>query len=313
MQLRPLGQTGLLISTISLGCGPVSGLMTGSDPERQLAVVDEAIRSGINWFDTAPGYGDGRSEQNLGRCLAICDPQAQLQIGTKVRLLRTAGGTIREQIRRSIETSLARLQRPSVAILQLHNAITHQPDEQPFSVTPDEILGTGGVADCVAELQREGLIQAGGLTGTGTTEAISKVVRSGRFQTIQLPLNLLHALPGADPQPLQILADCQSASVSILAIRVFAAGALLGRPPSDHTLRTPFFPLALYERDTVQASEFHRDLQPNELLARAIRYPLSQPAVASAIIGFAAAAEVRQLSGILEAAPAARQEAFPPG
>jgi aryl-alcohol dehydrogenase-like predicted oxidoreductase len=101
--------------------------------------------------------------------------------------------------------------------------------------------------------------------------------------------------------------------MSILAIRVFAAGALLGRPPSDHTLRTPFFPLALYERDTVQASEFHRDLQPNELLARAIRYPLSQPAVASAIIGFAAAAEVRQLSGILEAAPAARQEAFPPG
>jgi hypothetical protein len=313
MQLRPLGQTGLLISTISLGCGPVSGLMTGSDPERQLAVVDEAIRSGINWFDTAPGYGDGRSEKNLGRCLAICDPQAQLQIGTKVRLLRTAGGTIREQIRGSVEASLARLQRPSVALLQLHNAITHQPDEQPFSVTPDEILGTGGVADCMAELQREGLIQAAGLTGTGSTEAITTVVRSGRFQTIQLPLNLLHSLPGADPQPLQILAACQSASMSILAIRVFAAGALLGRPPSDHTLRTPFFPLALYERDTAQASEFHRDLQPNELLARAIRYPLSQPAVASAIIGFADAAEVRQLNGIIEAAPAARQERRSPG
>ena len=296
MEMRSLGRTGLSISAISMGCGPVSGLLTGADTERQLAVVSEAVSSGINWFDTAPGYGDGRSELNLGRCLAVCDPGNQLQIGTKVRLLRNGGRSIREQIRGGVQDSLRRLQRPSVALLQLHNAITDYPDEQPFSVTPDEVLGQGGVADCMSELQREGLISAVGLTGTGTTEAIATVVLSGRFQTIQLPLNLLHSLPDADQQPLQVLAACQSAAVSVLAIRVFAAGALLGHPPSAHTLKTPFFPLAGYERDTVQASGLRQECQPSELLARAIRYPLDQPGVASAIIGFSAAAEVAQVA-----------------
>ena len=303
MHLRPLGQTGLSISPISMGCGPVSGLMTGTDTDLQFDVVSRAIGAGINWFDTAPGYGDGRSEVNLGRCLAVCDPHQNLHIGTKVRLLRNTGRAIRDQIRDSVELSLQRLQRPAVALLQLHNAITEHPDEQPFSVTPDEVLGSGGVGDSMAELQQEGLITATGLTGTGSTSAITNVLQSGRFHTIQLPLNLLHSLPGADPQPLQILAACKAAAVSVLAIRVFAAGALLGHPPSAHTLKTPFFPLAVYERDTAQADELRRYCQPTELLARAIRYPLEQPAVASAIIGFAAAKEVAHSRAALNEFP----------
>ena len=295
MQRRPIGQTGLSISEIAMGCGPVAALMTGTASQQQLDVVQQALAAGINWFDTAPGYGEGQSERSLGRCLAICDPHQETQIGTKVRLVRNSHDSFRTQIHESFQQSLQRLQRPAVALLQLHNAITTQPGEQPFSVTPQEVLGPGGVADCFEELRQAGHIQAAGLTGTGSTAALTTVIRSQRFQTIQLPLNLLHSLPDADPQPLQLLAACQEAGVSVLAIRIYAAGALLGRSPSDHTLRTPFFPLALYQRDLERAEVLCRGWTVAERLLRTIEYPLSQAAVVAAIVGIADPAELRMI------------------
>lgn len=83
--------------------------------------------------------------------------------------------------------------------------------------------------------------------------------------------------------------------MSVLAIRVFAAGALLGHPPSAHTLKTPFFPLAVFEHDVARSDALRKDCSPAELLARAIRYPLEQRAVASAIIGFATTCDVADL------------------
>lgn len=303
MQRSPIGQTGLSISVIAMGCGPVSGLMTGTDTPRQLAVVRQAITSGINWFDTAPGYGDGQSERSLGQCLAICDTHQKTQIGTKVRVLRSSDESFREQIHGSLRRSLERLGRSSVALLQLHNAITSEPGEQPFSVTPQEVLEPGGIADCMDELREAGLIRAVGLTGTGSTAALMDVVGSGRFQTIQLPLNLLHTLPDADPQPLQILAACQVAGVSVLAIRIFAAGALLGHPPSAHTLKTPFFPLSLYQQDAVQSERMCVGLSMDERVARAVRFPLSQDSVVAAIIGCTNEIELLDITQFLEDIP----------
>ncbi|MFM7057837.1 MAG: aldo/keto reductase [Planctomycetota bacterium] len=296
MQQRPIGKTGLSISVIAMGCGPVAELMTGIDVLRQHAVVQQALNAGINWFDTAPGYGNGQSERSLGVCLAACDPHQQAQIGTKVRLIRGSTVSFREQIRESVRQSLERLQRPSVALLQLHNAITEKPDDQPFSVTPDEVLGPGGVADCFDELRQAGTILAAGLTGTGHTSALTEVLCSRCFHTIQLPLNLLHSLPAAEKQPRQLLAVCEGAGVSVLAIRIFAAGALLGRAPSAHTLKTPFFPLSVYHRDGLQAEQLCRDWTAAERVERALEYPLGQPGVAAVIVGLADSAELSEIT-----------------
>jgi len=300
MQRRSIGQTGLTISVIAMGCGPVSNLMTGTDTPRQLAVVRQAIASGINWFDTAPGYGDGQSERSLGQCLAICDTHVETQIGTKVRLLRSGGESFREQIHGGLRRSLERLGRSSVALLQLHNAITSEPGEQPFSVTPQEVLEPGGIADSMDELREVGLIQALGLTGTGCTAALTNVLESRRFHTIQLPLNLLHTLPDADPQPMQILAVCQATGVSVLAIRIFAAGALLGRPPSAHTLKTPFFPLSLYQRDSVQSVQMCEGWTLGERLSRAVAFPLKRQPVAAAIAGWTSQTELIEITQSLQ-------------
>ena len=86
MIYRKLGRTGLKVSAVAFGAGPVSGLMTGTDFAAQLATVHRALAAGINWFDTAPGYGNGASETNLGRVLAELDATTSVHVATKVRV-----------------------------------------------------------------------------------------------------------------------------------------------------------------------------------------------------------------------------------
>src|SRR5687767_10713741 len=120
MQFRTLGRTGLRVSAVSFGCGPVSGLMTGDDHAAQRAAVVAALDAGVNWFDTAPGYGNGASEANLGRVLAEL-PADGVHVATKVRV--PAEGDVAGFVRRSVEESLRRLRLPRVTLLQLHNGI----------------------------------------------------------------------------------------------------------------------------------------------------------------------------------------------
>src|SRR5919206_3512542 len=86
MHYRTLGRTGVRVSVLAFGAGPVSGLMTGDDHAAQLATVRRAVELGVNWFDTAPGYGQSRSEANLGRALRQLGAAGAVHVATKVRL-----------------------------------------------------------------------------------------------------------------------------------------------------------------------------------------------------------------------------------
>ena len=66
MQYRPLGTTGLSVSAIAFGTGPVSGLMTSMSNNAQQSVIAKAVELGVNWFDTAATYANGLSESGLG-------------------------------------------------------------------------------------------------------------------------------------------------------------------------------------------------------------------------------------------------------
>jgi len=75
--------------------------------------------------------------------------------------------------------------------------------------------------------------------------------------------------------------------MGVLAIRVLAGGALADHPPSPHTFKTPFFPLALYQRDRARAVRLQEALGPQRRLPReAVRFVLDHPDVSSALIGF---------------------------
>lgn len=300
MEYRDLGTTGLKISAISFGAGPVSTLMVGQDEEAQLAVIRAAVEHGINWFDTAATYGGGQSERSLGHALHRLQAMEHVHVATKVRLMPEDLADIRGAVRRSVAGSLERLRLPSVTLLQLHNSITACRGDEPTSVTPDDVLGPGGILEALLELRREGLARHLGLTGIGQPPCLAQVVACGEFAAMQVPYHLLNPSAGQDMGPDfpetnygNLIAICAAADMGVLAIRVLAGGALAGRPPSPHTLKTPFFPLSLYERDCERARNLQERLGPQRPLPQeAIRFVLSHPHVTSALIGFGQAAEI---------------------
>ncbi len=325
MQYRMLGRTGIRVSAVSFGAGPVSGLMTGPDVEAQRTVIAAAIAAGINWFDTAPGYGQGQSESNLGRVFSELPSSEKIHIATKVRVPLDSSEPIEDFVRRSVDESLQRLRVPRVTLLQLHNGITTQRGDEPASIGVADILKRGGIAEAFRRLRDEGLIEHLGLTGTGHPTAMREVICSGEFDTVQTPYNMLNPSAGSvsrysascqlatvassDLNPSMsfatddesdygnILADCAAMNMGVFAIRVFAGGALLGQPPSPHTLKTPYFPLALYQRDSERAQQIETQFAGRMSVPElAVRFVLSHAAVSSAIIGFGSPSQVAEVT-----------------
>jgi aryl-alcohol dehydrogenase-like predicted oxidoreductase len=264
-------------------------------PEEQAAVVRRALDAGITWFDTAAGYGNGLSESSLGRAFAQLGLPEGVHLATKVRYSAERLADVRGYTRESVAASLERLRVRRVTLLQLHNAITARRGDEPTSLTPEDVLGRGGVLEALRELQAEGVVGHLGLTGIGQPPAMREVVRSGGFDTLQVPYNLLNPSAG-QPMPAgsvetdygNIIADCAGQKMGVFAIRVFAGGALLDAPPSAHTMNTPFFPLALYERDRRRASRLRQRLGTDDagLASLALRFVLGHPSLSSAILGF---------------------------
>jgi len=311
MEYRALGKTGIRVSVVAFGAGPVSGWMAELSPDEQCAAIRRALDVGINWFDTAAGYGNGQSEICLGRALARLGMPDGVHVATKVRYPEDRLGDIRGYTRESVEASLRRLGMQRVSLLQLHNSITMRRGDKPTSLTPGDILGTGGVLEAFRELQAEGLVEHLGLTGIGQPSAMRAVVGSGGFATMQVPYSLLNPSAGramsetfADTDYGDIIGDCAAQSMGVFAIRAFAGGALAGRPPSAHTHRTPFFPLALYERDQRRATRTAALLGPTRSLkADALRFVLDHPHVSAAIVGFRDPGEIEEAARWIESGP----------
>jgi L-galactose dehydrogenase/L-glyceraldehyde 3-phosphate reductase len=300
MEHRRLGSTGLDVSALAFGAGPVPATMTSGDPDAQVAVVARAIERGVNWFDTAAGYGQGKSEAALGAALGRLGASDRVHIATKVRLAEDQLGDIAAAVSASVQSSLSRLGVRRVTLLQLHNSITARPGDEPTSITPADVLDH--VLPAFDRLRRDGVVDHIGLTGIGDAVALRTVIRSGRFETLQIPYNLLNPSAGrsmlasfAETNYGNVIADCAEMRMGVFAIRVLAGGALAGNAPSAHTLNTPFFPVALYERDRQRATDLAKVLPPGmSATEAAVRFALSHASVTSAIVGFSTPGQVDQ-------------------
>lgn len=317
MQYRTLGSTGLGVSEVSFGAGPVSALMTeGSLSDRQ-AVVSRAIELGINWFDTAATYGAGKSEAHLGEVLSLLRSSRPIHVATKVRLMIQDETDLRPLVVASVQESLQRLRMPRVTLLQVHNSITPRRGDEPTSVTPEDVLGPRGMLAAMEDLRAAGLVDHFGLTGIGDADALRQVMQSRRFATIQAPFHLLNPTTLIDtphcfrePDYGGFLRDAHRLGMGLFAIRVYAAGALLGAAPSVHTLKTPFFPLSLYERDHARASRLSAALGSESALREiALRYVLNRAEFSSAILGFGMADHIDEAVRISQLGPLSAAEA----
>jgi aryl-alcohol dehydrogenase-like predicted oxidoreductase len=294
MDRRTLGRTGLSVSLLTFGCGAVGGLMTRGTPADQERAVARALDAGINHFDTAPGYGDGASEENLGRVLAKLKPD--VVVSTKVRLGGSDRGRIAEAVAASMEASLKRLGRDHVDLFQFHNAIAAHSDGAAFSV--DEMLGD--IAPALARMREQGKTRHIGITAIGETDALHRVIDARAFDTAQVPYNALNPSPGAaipknyPAQDYGVLLDhTKKADMGTIGIRVLAGGALSGnedRHPLGLPVVEPIGSGGSYAADAARA----RRLMPMvseghaaSLTEMGIRFAIAHPALTTTEIGLA--------------------------
>ena len=158
---------------LGYGCGAVGGLMVRGEPAEQERAIGRAIELGIDYFDTAPMYGDGASERNLGRVLRSLG-HPDVRVGTKVLL----GGAPPETVAQSLDASLGRLGLERVDLLQLHDPIG---DAGPVL---EEI------APALVSLKASGKVGHVGFTAIGDTPQLREVLAAGVLETAQVPYNL---------------------------------------------------------------------------------------------------------------------------
>lgn len=294
MQFRRLGRTGLKISEIGFGCGNVGGLMVRASHEEEVGTVRRALDLGINYFDTAAGYGDGKSETNLGRVLE--EIGAQVTLATKVRLGPDALPNLPAATIASVEQSLERLRRKSADLIQLHTRVTTERRGKRFSLTPAEVLGPGGVLEGFKMLRDRGKVRFFGFSGLGEPEALHALIASGEFDSVQAYYNLLNpsagqpVVPGFSALDYGMLIDRSAAQgMGIVVIRVLAAGILTATPEAGGgSSPEPLSPGSDYALDVARARRLGFLIADDvkTLTQAAIRFALMKPQVSTVLVGF---------------------------
>jgi aryl-alcohol dehydrogenase-like predicted oxidoreductase len=226
MEQRPLGRTGRDVSIIGLGCwqlGSDWGASQMSESEA-LAVLNGAIDAGVTFLDTADVYGDGVSEQRIGRLLSERG-SAGLTVATKMG--QRAEPHVSEaynldNFRAWIERSRRNLGVEVIDLMQLH-------------CPPSQVFSDSRVYDALDQLVSEGCIRSYGVSVETCDEALAAIAHPG-VASVQLILNIFRQKPLE-----QVVPAAAAAGVAIIARVPLASGLLSGKytesttfSPSDH-------------------------------------------------------------------------------
>jgi aryl-alcohol dehydrogenase-like predicted oxidoreductase len=176
--------------------------------DASVAAVRHALALGVNYFDTAAGYGKGLSEEIMGEALA---DRPDVFLASKVPLA-SAG-----DVRRSLETSLKRVRRSRLDLLQIHGN----------SYTKDlvkTVLGSGGMLEQMVKLREEGLIRAIGFTSEDNNGGVYDLIESGGFDSMQISYNLLLQHPYEPTRPFGSLFAAKERGLFVIAMRAITSG-----------------------------------------------------------------------------------------
>ena len=223
MEQRILGRTGRAVSVIGLGTWQL-GADWGEVAEKDaMAVLDAAVASGVTLLDTADVYGDGRSEQFIGRFRSV-SPGAELTVATKMGrrgALDPAGYTL-ENFRDWTDRSRVNLDVETLDLVQLH-------------CPPTAVFASDAVFDALDTLVDEQRIAAYGVSVETCEQALTAIARPN-LASVQIIFNAFRRKP-LD----KVLPAAQAAGVGILARVPLASGLLSGRythdtafPADDH-------------------------------------------------------------------------------
>ena len=279
MQTRNIGS--LEVSVIGLGCNNFGWRI---DANASAEVVDAAITSGINFFDTADRYGNGSSEEFLGRALE--GRRDQVVIATKfgMEMGKDQQGASPKYVRRAIEASLQRLRTDRVDLYQLH-----QPDPK----TP--IADTLGTLD---ELVRGGKVREIGCSNFSVEHIreAAGAAKGARFVSVQNEFSLFHREPEKG-----VLQECEKEGMAFLPYFPLANGLLTGKyrigkkPPEGSRAAEGFGPKVFTKRnlEIVEALIKFAEARSHTILELAFGWLLSHKPVASVIAGASRPEQVR--------------------
>ncbi len=255
---RALGKTGMKVSILGLGGGS-QFLNACKNDDESIELVTAAIDGGINYLDSAYGYGSGESLRRYG--LVVGARRSEVYLTSKTAQ-RGRDGALRE-----VEISLKNLRTDHIDVIQIHDI---HPDED-----LDRILAKDGVYHALFELQAQKVVRAVGITGHASVLKMKSLLdRMEELDTLLCPVNPAedsrHYIPLHEPANPQghfkqtLLPAAKARGLGIIAMKTTAQGQLIGEGPGKADVAT------------------------------LIRFAMSEPGVCVAIVGPGSLANLKQ-------------------
>jgi hypothetical protein len=203
---RQLGKTGVMVSLFSLG--GEAAIEKRDQPHAAETIINHALDLGVNYMDTSPTYGDGGSEENIGRVMAYRRQDVFLSTKTHDR---TYDGTMR-----LLESSLTRLQTDHLDMYQIHDI--RQPEDL------ETIFDHDGALRAVTELKDQGVIRFLGITSHKVPDVLLEGIRRYPFDCVLCALNAgdIHHAPFTK----ELIWEASKRDMGIIAMKVTAVGRI---------------------------------------------------------------------------------------
>ena len=208
---------------LAFGCG--SRFMAYKDDDEAVGVLSKAIDLGFTYIDTANNYGNGRSEQLVGRLM----PARRSEVFLQTKLAARKG----DEARKQLEDSLKRLKTDRLDLLHIHS-LTSLDDLA-------AIEAKGGVLEVVRKAKEEKLTRFIGITGHASPQAMQQALERHDFDCVQMALNAARARmefddKGPNPVPMAdasyetlALPVAVKKKMGIIAMKVFGQDQAAGR------------------------------------------------------------------------------------
>jgi len=299
MRYRPFGRTGWQVSEIGYGMWGLAG-WTGSSDAESAAALQRAVALGVNFFDTAWAYGEGRSERLLG-ALVRANPSTRLYVATKIppKHLRWPARPTDplaevfppEHIRAYTEKSLAHLDIPAIDLMQFHvwnDAWARDPRWQRE----------------VRALKDEGLVRAWGVSvNRWEPTNVLDTLETGLIDAVQVIYNIFDQNPEDELFP-----RCQELDVAVVARVPFDEGSLTGTLTKESRWPEGDWRNRYFTREnllpTLDRVDALKAIVPSgmTLPELALRFILQHPAVSTVIPGMRKAAHVEANAAVSDGA-----------
>lgn len=290
MQYRTFGRTGWQVSEIGYGMWGMAG-WTGSDDQESMHSLDVAVELGCNFFDTAWGYGSGKSEQLLGQLLKR-HPEKRLYTATKIPPKNFTWPSKREftlddcfpseHIREYVEKSLQNIDVDTIDLMQFHVWEDSWAQDERWQRTMED-------------LKQAGKIQAVGISiNRWEPDNSLETIKTGQIDSVQVIYNIFDQAPEDHLFPL-----CQEYNLGIIARVPFDEGTLTGTFTKETTFPKDDWRSSYFVPENLESSVEHADalkplvLEGMTMPEMALRFILSNPSVSTTIPGMRKTAHTR--------------------